>query len=75
MLEILASFSADPTLTVRLGSVGAGLMKVFAKLVFRLMLESGKVGCVRNSMCLLLCFILQLNFIPHLLNGCNCKFK
>jgi hypothetical protein len=40
MLEILASFSADPTLTVRLGSVGAGLVKVFvAKLVFRLMLE------------------------------------
>jgi hypothetical protein len=32
MLEILASFSGDPTLTVRLGSVGAGLpglVKVF----------------------------------------------
>ena len=29
MLEILASFSADPTLSVRLGSVDAGLVKVF----------------------------------------------
>jgi hypothetical protein len=42
MLEILASFSGDPTLTVRLGSVGAGLVKVFV--ATGVSFDAGKVG-------------------------------
>ncbi len=42
MVEILASFSADPTLTVPLGSVGAGLVKVFV--ATGVSFDAGKVG-------------------------------
>jgi hypothetical protein len=42
MLEILASFSDDPTLKVRLGSVGDGLVKVFV--ATGVSFDAGKVG-------------------------------
>ncbi len=61
MLEILASFSGDPTLTVPLSSVGAGLVKVFV--ATGVSFDAGKVGCVRNSMCLFH-FTIELHSTP-----------